>query len=142
MNKNLYEEINIGNKYTIVLFPKCNKFDLYIKSKRIIDSGNYEKIWNIDNNILVIHVQDNVYYLITKNIMRFHYEFKILNVYLKNDIVSIYTEKGYINVIEDKYKNYFMIEILNNHLQRDENDKISQIMKKENFRYIPSLVLG
>jgi hypothetical protein len=75
-------------------------------------------------------------------VIRFHYEYKIINVYLSNNIITIYSNLGYINIIEDKFKNYFMIEILNNTKHRNENDKINDVMKKENFRYIPSLVLG
>ena len=120
----------------------CNNEDITMiqNSQNLrLDVKSYINYRNIEGKYVLFYTQKG-YFLISKYISYFTYDNLIKDVYLDSgERLSIITEKGILRIIKDNYSNYFMIEI-SNIFDIKNNEKVSDIMKKNNFRYIPFIL--
>ena len=149
-------ELTALDQYSVLIYPKQEMFDLneienvygndedkspcIFTTNTLIKAREYQKYWYVENKAILIHIRSNIYFLITNNVIRFSYEHPITDMIFKDGILSIFSKRGMISIIND-HKNYLAVEIDSYFKERNEGDKISEIMKTHKYRYIPCLCL-
>lgn len=123
----------------VVKIDKENFLFKIDKNSTILEIKSYINYWNIEGKYVLFSTTKG-YFLVSKYVSYFTYEHLIKDASLDSDgKISILTEKGILRIIQDKFFNYFMIEILNV-FDIKTNEKISDIITKNSFRYIPFIL--
>ena len=142
MNTYIYIEdmiVKIDKEKLLFKVESLNSKNEEISKIGSLDVKSYINYWNIEGKYILFSTS-NGYFLISKYISYFTYEHLIKDASLdSNERLSILSEKGILRIIKDNYSNYFMVEIFNI-FDIKHNEKISDIMKKNNFRYIPFVI--
>ena len=159
-------EIVIQKKYKILIYPNQKIFDLRLidsnnSETTLIFNQTYTSYF-MESTIpkseipkseipkseipkesyfgaLIIHIKDDIYYLITSLVFRLKYEHEIKELNFDNYLISIFSTKGLLTIVKDHYENYFCVEVDSYFEKRTKEKKIAKILSEKKHRYIPCL---
>ncbi len=145
-------EIIIQDKYKVLIYPKQKVFDLKLINLQQSDLGIYDPLkyeiliftstytsYFKVSDAMLIHIKDDIYYLITSLVFRMKYEYEIKEIIFENYLISIFSNKGLLTIVKDHYDNYFCIEIDSYFEKRNKENEIAKILNKQKYRYIPCI---
>ncbi len=132
--------IHLYIKDKVIIFDKVNRtFIIKDESKTNDAPKNYIKYWNVEEKVALVQ-SDKGFYLVSDYVSYFTYENNIVDVFSsESGSVSILTDKGVLRVIRDSYDTHLMIELIK-FFDFKTNEKVCELMKKCNFRYIPFIL--
>ncbi len=132
--------IHVYIKDKVIIFDKINRTFIVKEESKTNDAPkNYINYWNVEEKVALVQSVKG-FYLISDYVSYFTYENNIVDVFSSEiGTVSILTDKGVLRIIRDSYDTHLMIELIN-FFDFKTNEKVCELMKKCNFRYIPFIL--
>jgi len=136
-------ELYTNSNLLVILYPNHNKIDILDTNENnyIIKNKSYQKYFYIKDSIVLIHLFSKTYLCLFNGIIfQFIYEYDILGISNNNcHVFSIFTSKGTMSIVRDKYGNYQMIEIFDYLVDRRDDEDINGILRNNIYRHIPMI---